>query len=140
MVSWIFPFKYEGRCCICCWEAFGTTLQSKVLRLNSPSYLLFLGCGGREMDKRQHKLSTKNKPTHLSVWLFLNLLMTFCSRSHNSEIPFFLPYSKFPLAICFTYGNINFHDTLSVHLTHSSSLPMSESLFSMSASPLLPWK
>ena len=99
----------------------------------------FLGCGGREMDKRQHKLSTKNKLTHLSILLFLNLLMAFCSRSRNNEIP--LPqYSKFPLAICFTYGNINFHDTLSLHLTLSSPLPMSISLFSMSVSPLLACK
>ena len=94
----------------------------------------FLGCCGREMDKRQHKLSTKNKPTHLSISLFLNLLMAFCSRSRNNEIPSpHPPYSKFPLAIYFTYGNINFHDTL-------SPLPVSISLFSMSVSPLLPCK
>ena len=29
-------------------------------------------------------------------------------------------YSKFPLAIYFTYGNINLHVTLSTHLTHFS--------------------
>jgi len=133
VVSWIFPFKCEGRCCICCGEAFGTTWQSQGLRTH-----FFLGCGGREMDKRQHKLSTKNKSTHLSISLFLNLLMAFCSRSHNNEIPFLSPYSKFPLAIYFTYGNINFHGTLSVHLTLSSPLPLSISLFSMSVSPLLP--
>ena len=34
-------------------------------------------------------------------------------------------YGKFPLAIYFTYGNINFHVTLSIHLTLSSPLPMS---------------
>ena len=50
------------------------------------------------------------------------------------------PYSKFPLAIYFTYGNVSFHVTLSIHLTLSSPLPMSISLFSMSVSPLLPCK
>ena len=50
------------------------------------------------------------------------------------------PYSKFPLAIYFTYGNVSFHVTLSIHLTLSSPLPMSISLFSMSVSPLLPYK
>ena len=48
------------------------------------------------------------------------------------------PYSKFPLAIYFTYGNVSFHVTLSIHLTLSSPLAMSISLFSMSVSPLLP--
>ena len=41
-------------------------------------------------------------------------------------------YSKFPLALYFTYGNISFRVTLSIHLTFSSPLPMSISLFSMS--------
>ena len=50
------------------------------------------------------------------------------------------PYSKFPLAINFTYGNVSFHATLSIHLTLSSPLPMLISLFSMSVSPLLPRK
>ena len=50
------------------------------------------------------------------------------------------PYSKFPLAIYFTYGNVSFHITLSIHLTLSCPLPMSISLFSMSISPLLPCK
>ena len=49
-------------------------------------------------------------------------------------------YSKFPLAVYFTYGNLSFHVTLSIHLTLSSCLPMSVSLFSVSVSPLLPWK
>ena len=38
------------------------------------------------------------------------------------------PYSKFPLAIYFTYGNVSFHVTLSIHLTRSSPLPMSISV------------
>jgi len=46
-------------------------------------------------------------------------------------------YRKFPLATYFTYGNVNFHVTLSIHLTLSSLLPVSISLFSMSVSPLL---
>ena len=50
------------------------------------------------------------------------------------------PYSKFPLAIYFTYGNVSFHVTLSRRLTLSSPLPMSINLFSMSISPLLPCK
>ena len=47
--------------------------------------------------------------------------------------PFEFPeiYSKFPLAIYFTYGNVSFHVTLSIHLTLSSPLPMSISLFSV---------
>ena len=50
------------------------------------------------------------------------------------------PHGKFPLAIYFTYGNVSFHVALCLHLTLSSSLPMSLSLFSMSVSPLLPCK
>ena len=46
-------------------------------------------------------------------------------------------YSKFLLAIYFTYGNVSFHVTLSIHLTLFSPLPMSISLFSMSVSPFL---
>ena len=34
------------------------------------------------------------------------------------------PYSKFLSAIYFTYGNVNFHVTLSIHLTLSSPLPI----------------
>ena len=45
------------------------------------------------------------------------------------------PYSKFLLAIYFTYGNISFHVPLSIHLTLSSLLPMSISLCSVSVSP-----
>ena len=45
-----------------------------------------------------------------------------------------------PLAIYFTYGNVSFHVTLCIHLTLSSPLPVSISLFSMSVSPLLPCK
>ena len=51
---------------------------------------------------------------------------------------FLEPYSKFLLAIYFTYGNVSVHVTLSIHLTLSSPLPMSISLFCMSVSPLLP--
>jgi len=45
------------------------------------------------------------------------------------------PYSKFPLAIYFTYGNVSFHVTPSIHLTLFFPLPTSISLFSMSVSP-----
>ena len=50
------------------------------------------------------------------------------------------PYSKFLSAVYFTYGNVSFHVILTIHLTLSSSLHMSISLFSMSVSPLLPCK
>ena len=49
-------------------------------------------------------------------------------------------YSKFPLAIYFTYSNVSFHVTLAIHLTLSCLLPMSMSPFSMSVPPLLPYK
>ena len=44
------------------------------------------------------------------------------------------------LAVYFTYGNVSLHVTLFIHLTLSSPLPMSISLFSMSVFPLLPCK
>ena len=50
----------------------------------------------------------------------------------------FISYSKFLLAIYFTHSNVCFHVTFSIHLTLSSPLSMSISLFSMSLSPLLP--
>ena len=50
------------------------------------------------------------------------------------------PYSKFLLAIYITHGKVSFHVTLSILLTLSCPLTMSISLFSMSASPLLPCK
>ena len=56
------------------------------------------------------------------------------------------PYSKFLLAIYFTYGNLNFHVTLSMYLTLSSPLPLSIILFSyfffkrLISSLLHPWK
>ena len=50
------------------------------------------------------------------------------------------PQSKFSVAIYFTYGNVSFHVTLCIHLTLSSPLPMSISLFSLSVSSLLPCK
>ena len=70
--------------------------------------------------------------------------------SHHSPYPTLLDvteplfefpesYSKFPLAIYFTYGVVNFHVTLSIHLTLSIlPSPMSIGLFSMSVSPLSP--
>ena len=47
-------------------------------------------------------------------------------------------YSKFPLAVYLTYGNVSFHVTLSIHL-HLPLLPSHRvhSLFSMSDSFLL---
>ena len=46
-------------------------------------------------------------------------------------------YNKFPLAVYITDDNVSFHVSLSIHLTLSSPLPMSISLFFMSVSPLL---
>ena len=46
-------------------------------------------------------------------------------------------YSKFPLAVYFTYGNVSFHVTLFIHLTLSflsPPSPMPINLFSMSVS------
>ena len=40
--------------------------------------------------------------------------------------------------IYFTYGNVSFHVTLAIHLTFSSSLPLSISLFSMPVSSMMP--
>lgn len=40
--SWIFPFKYEGRCGVCCGEASGTMLQTKASKIwTSLPILLF---------------------------------------------------------------------------------------------------
>ena len=61
--------------------------------------------------------------------------------SHPSRLiqsPCLIDNSKFPLPIYFTYGNISFHVTLSIHLTLSSPLPMSISLFSISVSHRCP--
>ena len=54
-------------------------------------------------------------------------------------IEFSEPFSKFLLAMYFTYGNVSFHATLSTHVILSP-LPMSISLLSMSFSPLVPYK
>ena len=48
-------------------------------------------------------------------------------------------YRKFPLAIYFTYGNVSFHVTLSVHLTIFP-FPMSISLFSLSLFYFFHWR
>ena len=75
-----------------------------------------------------------------SFWTFLPSP----SLSHPSRLitePLFEfpePYSKFPLAIYFTYGNVSFHITLFIHLILSSPLPVSISLFSRCVPPLLP--
>ena len=50
------------------------------------------------------------------------------------------PYSKFLLAIYFTYGNVSFMLLFPYISTISSPLPMSVSLFSISVSLLLPCK
>ena len=67
-------------------------------------------------------------------------LFTVCWVDTEPLFEFPEPYSKFLLAIYFTHGNVSFRVTLSIHLILSSPLPMSIILFSMSVSPLLPWK
>ena len=46
--------------------------------------------------------------------------------------------SQQEFAVYVTYGIVSFLVTLSIHLTLSSPLPLSISLFSLSVSPLLP--
>uniref|UniRef100_A0AC11ESZ2 Uncharacterized protein n=1 Tax=Ovis aries TaxID=9940 RepID=A0AC11ESZ2_SHEEP len=89
-------------------------------------------------------LGTYNK---LTETCFLDCVKDFTTREVKPEeidteplFEFPEPHSKFPLAVCSTYGNVSFHVTLSIHLTLSSPLPMSISLFAMSVSPLLSFK
>ena len=70
--------------------------------------------------------------------------------SHFPPHPTHLGWHRAPLWVswviqqipvgCFTYGNVSFHVTFSIHLTLSSPLPKTISLFTRSISPLLPWK
>ena len=64
-------------------------------------------------------------PSHPSSW-------------YRGPVWVFWAIRQIPLAVYSTYGYVSFHVTLSIHLTLSSPLPMSISLFSMSVSPLLP--
>ena len=134
------------------------SFQSRFLTFLFPGQFFFL------MDQKKPRIHS-----YLFFNLFFNGKIivlqnfVFCQHQHESAIgihmspPISLPipplqvdteplfefsetYSKFPLAIYFTYGNVSFHITLSIHLTFSSSLPMSISLFSMSVSSLLPCK
>ena len=56
-----------------------------------------------------------------AYWPSVYLWRSVCS----NPLFIFFKYSKFPLAIYFTYGNISCHVTLSIHLTLSSPLPKS---------------
>ena len=77
----------------------------------------------------------------------IDVLMSSPSSASLSPLPPLPPYVvtelqfEFPesLAICFTYGNVRFHVTLSIQPSLSS-FPYTVflSLFSMSMSPLLP--
>ena len=58
------------------------------------------------------------------------------SQSNRFELP--ESYSKFPLDVYFTNGNVYVSRVLSQFIPPSPSPPGSTSLFSMSASPLLP--
>ena len=49
-------------------------------------------------------------------------------------------YSKFPLAICFTHGNVHVLMFLSQFIPPSPSLTISTKLFCMWVSPLLPFR
>ena len=44
-------------------------------------------------------------------------------KTNTLKVNHILYSSKFPLAIYFTYANVSFHVTLSIHLTLSSPLP-----------------
>ena len=90
------------------------------------------------------------KPQH-ELAVSIHISTPFCTSLPNlSPIPFFSvvteprlsseSYSKIPSAIYFAYGNESFPVTLSIHLTLFSPLIMSIGLFSMSVSPLLPWR
>ena len=57
---------------------------------------------------------------------------------HSFGLP--ASYSKFPLAICFTYGNVYVSVLLSQVIPLSPSPTVTESLFFMYISPLLPCK
>ena len=81
------------------------------------------------------------KPQHESAQVYIYPL--------PFETPYHLPphstplgwyRAPIPIGFYFTDGNVSFHITLSIHLTLSSLLSMSISLFSMSVSPLLPYK
>ena len=90
---------------------------------------------------------------HTSTWIrhrctyvpsFLNLWPTsqpFPPLDVVTEPWFEFPesYSKFPLALYFTYGNVSFHVTLFIHLILSL-LPSPVSIGLFFISPLLPWK
>ena len=63
----------------------------------------------------------------------------FCAvTEHDIKLP--ASYSKFLLAICFTYGNVYVSMLLSQFVLPSPSLTVSTSLYSISASLLLPCK
>ena len=62
----------------------------------------------------------------------------YVSTEHWIELP--VSHSKFPLAIYFTYGNVYASKLFSQLITLFPSCTVSTSLFSMSASPLLPCK
>ena len=82
--------------------------------------------------------SWNQSPWHTQRRLYFHISLV--SRGSLDTQPLFEfpePYSKFPLALYFTYGNVSFHVTLSVHLSLSSFLPMSISLLSMNVSSLL---
>ena len=76
--------------------------------------------------------------SHICTYVpyFLNLLPISLPIPHlsvDTEPLFEFPktYSKFPLAVYFTHGDVSFHATLSIHLTLSSPLTVSISLFSV---------
>ena len=115
-------------------------------------YSRFKGLEVRGEKKSMYKIPQFFFPLYkIALWCQLGALFLFfppaglphhptplgCYRAHAwvSET-----YSKFLLAIYFTYGIVSLHVTLFIHFTLSSTLPMSISLFSMSVFPLLSFK
>ena len=64
--------------------------------------------------------------------------MGFSRQEYWSGVP--LPSLNFPLVIYFTHGDVYDSMLLSPFVPLSPSSPLSTSVFSMSVSPLLPWK
>ena len=73
-------------------------------------------------------------PSHLLPYPTPRQVVT----EHQIKLP--VSHSKFPLSICFTYGNVYVSSLLSQFIPPSPSRTVFTSLFSMSASLLLPCK
>ena len=98
---------------------------SSLFQHNSKASILW--CSAFFMVQLLHPYMTTGKTIALTIWTFVSKVISLLFFFFF----IFMSHSKFPLAIYFTYGDVGFHVTLSMHLTLSSPLPMSISLFSM---------